>query len=203
MKKITFIFILFMASGFAFGQFSIGPKIGFNTSKLTTDLDQIESDVANNFNFGVFVRLGTKIYLQPEINWLTSGGVYKKPEIDDVKPIKQEVEMKSIEIPVIVGWRIINLGVGNIRVLAGPSASIVTDKTVSTSDPDNFINPIKESDIEDMLWGFNIGAGADILMFTLDIRYQMGLNEVIQEVEGFSFNSKNNMFAVSLGWKIL
>jgi hypothetical protein len=40
-------------------------------------------------------------------------------------------------------------------------------------------------------------------MFTLDIRYQMGLNEVIQEVEGFSFNSKNNMFAVSLGWKIL
>jgi hypothetical protein len=203
MKKITFIFILFMASGFAFGQFSIGPKIGFNTSKLTTDLDQIESDVANNFNFGVFVRLGTKIYLQPEINWLTSGGVYKKPEIDDVKPIKQEVTMKSIEIPVIVGWRIINLGVGNIRVLAGPSASIVTDKTVSTSDPDNFINPIKESDIEDMLWGFNIGAGADILMFTLDIRYQMGLNEVIQEVEGFSFNSKNNMFAVSLGWKIL
>lgn len=195
--------MLFMASGFAFGQFSIGPKIGFNTSKLTTDLDQIESDVASNFNFGVFVRLGSKIYLQPEINWLTSGGVYKKPEIDDVKPIKQEVTMKSIEIPVIVGWRIINLGVGNIRVLAGPSASIVTDKTVSTSDPDNFINPIKESDIEDMLWGFNIGAGADILMFTLDIRYQMGLNEVIQEVEGFSFNSKNNMFAVSLGWKIL
>jgi len=203
MKKITFIFILFMASGFAFGQFSIGPKIGFNTSKLTTDLDQIESDATSNFNFGVFVRLGTKIYLQPEINWLTSGGVYKKPQIGDVKPIKQEVEMKSIEIPVIVGWRIINLGVGNIRVLAGPSATIVTNTTVSTSDPDNFINPIKESDIEDMLWGFNIGAGADILMFTLDIRYQMGLNEVIQEVEGFSFNSKNNMFAVSLGWKIL
>jgi hypothetical protein len=111
--------------------------------------------------------------------------------------------MKSIEIPLIVGWRIINLGVGNIRVLAGPSASIITNSTVSTSDVDNFINPIKESDIEDMLWGFNIGAGADILMFTLDIRYQMGLNEVIKEVEGFSFNSKNNMFAVSLGWKIL
>jgi hypothetical protein len=203
MKKFTFIFILFMASGFAFGQFSIGPKIGFNTSKLTTDLDQIESDASSNFNFGVFVRLGSKIYLQPEINWLTSGGVYKKPQIGDVKPIKQEVEMKSIEIPLIVGWRIINLGVGNIRVLAGPSASIITNSTVSTSDVDNFINPIKESDIEDMLWGFNIGAGADILMFTLDIRYQMGLNEVIKEVEGFSFNSKNNMFAVSLGWKIL
>ena len=203
MKKLTFIFILFMASGFAFGQFSIGPKIGYNTSKLTTNADQITSDLSNNFNFGVFVRLGSKIYLQPEVNWLTRGGVFKKPQIGDVKPINQEVEMKTIEIPVILGWRIINLGVGNIRILAGPSASIVTNTTVSTSDANNFINPIKEADVEDMIWGFNVGAGADILMFTLDVRYQMGINEVIKKVEDFDINSKNNLFSVSLGWKIL
>lgn len=203
MKKFTFIFMLFMASGFAFGQFSIGPKIGYNTSKLTTDVDSITSDLTNNFHFGAFVRLGSKIYLQPEINWLTTGSVFKKSTLNSLSPIEQKVTMKSIEIPVIVGWRIINLGVGNIRVLAGPSASIVTDKQITTTDGASLTNPIKESDIEDLLWGFNIGAGVDVLMFTLDIRYQMGLNDVISSVNNFDFNSKNNMFAVALGWKIL
>ncbi len=203
MKKITLLFVMILATSFAFGQISLGPKIGFNTSELTTDLDDVTSEMDNSFNFGVFLRLGKKIYVQPEVNWITRGGVFKKPEIGDIKPINQEIEMKTIEIPALLGWRIINLGVGNIRIMAGPSASIVLDKTVSTSNEDDFLNPIKDSDLEDMIWGFNLGAGVDVLMFTLDVRYQMGLNEVIQEVERFDFYSKNNIFAVSLGWKII
>ncbi len=203
MKKFTILVVFVLAASFAFGQISLGPKVGFNTSKLTTDLNEITSEFSNSFNFGVFLRVGKKFYVQPEVNWVTTGGVFKKPEIDNIKPINQTVEMKTIEIPVIVGWRIINFGVGNVRILAGPSASIVTDKTVSTSDENAFINPIKEADIEDMIWGFNVGAGVDVLMFTLDVRYQMGLNEVIKKVEGFDFNAKNNIFAVSLGWKII
>jgi hypothetical protein len=203
MKKITVLFVLLLAAGFAFGQISLGPKIGFNTSKLTTDLDQVNSDLKNSFNFGVFLRLGKKIYVQPEVNWLTRGGVFTRPEIDNINPINQEIDMKTIEIPVLLGWRIANLGVGNIRVFAGPSASIVTDGTVLTKSEEGFIDPIKDSDLEDMIWGFNVGAGVDVLMFTLDVRYQMGLNEVIQKIEGFDFKSKNNVFAVSLGWKII
>lgn len=203
MKKITMLFVLLLAAGFAFGQFSIGPKVGFNTSKLSTDLSEVQSDMSNSFNFGVFLRLGKKIYLQPEVNWLTRGGVFKKPELNNISPINQEIEMKTIEIPVLLGWRIVNFGVGNVRIMVGPSASIVTDKTVSTSSEEGFINPIKESDLEDMIWGFNAGVGVDVLMFTLDVRYQMGLNEVMQKVEDFDFYSKSNIFAVSLGWKIL
>lgn len=203
MKKVTLLFVMVMAASFAFGQISLGPKIGYNTSKLTTDVNDINSDLKNSFNFGVFLRLGKKIYVQPEVNWLTRGSVFKRPSSTDVSPIEQEIDMKSIEIPVLLGWRIINLGVGNIRIFAGPSASIITVKTVSTKESSGYINPIKDSVIGDMIWGFNLGGGVDILMFTLDVRYQMGLNEVIQKVEGFNFNSKNNIFAVSLGWKII
>nr|NQU93919.1 PorT family protein [Bacteroidota bacterium] len=201
MRKITIILTLILASSFAFGQFSIGPKIGFNTSKLTTDVDQVKSDVSNNFNFGIFARIGKKVYLQPEVNWLTRGGVIKDESA--VNPFKQEIEMKTIEIPVIVGWRIINLGVGNIRILAGPSASIVTDKSIKTTEGNGYIDPIKDANLEDMIWGFNVGAGVDILMFTLDVRYQMGINNVIKDVKEFDLKSKNNIFAISLGWKIL
>ncbi|NCA84647.1 MAG: PorT family protein [Clostridia bacterium] len=200
MKRFTFVMILMLAAGFAFGQISLGPKIGYNTSKLTVDASDISSDLKSSFNFGVFLRVGKKIYLQPEINWMTRGGVFKSPSQSSVSPINQEIDLKTIEIPVLVGWRIINLGVGNIRVMAGPSGSIVVDKTIETNDVDK---PIKDSDINDMIWGFNVGAGVDVLMFTLDVRYQMGLNEIIGKVENFDFNSKNNVFCVSLGWKIL
>jgi hypothetical protein len=199
MKKITLIFVMVLASGIVFGQFSIGPKIGFNTNKLTTDYDSIATDVKNNFHFGAFVRFGKKIYLQPEVNWLTIGGVFE--EKASLNPVKTEIEMKSIEIPVILGWRILNLGAGNVRILLGPSGTIVLDKTIKADA--SITDPIEEADLEDFLWGFNLGAGVDVLMFTLDLRYQMGINEVITKVQNFDINSRNNMFSVSLGWKIL
>jgi hypothetical protein len=192
--------ILLLAAGFAFGQISLGPKIGFNTSKLTVDASDISSDLKNSFNFGVFLRVGKKFYLQPEVNWMTRGSVFKKPAMDNLSPVEQEIDLKTIEIPVLVGWRLINLGVANIRVMAGPSASIVVDKSVETK---KGVEILKDSDINDMIWGLNVGAGIDVLMFTLDVRYQMGLNEVIEKVNNFDFNSKNNVFCVSLGWKII
>lgn len=203
MKKTTLLLVMLMAASFAFGQISLGPKIGYNTSKLTTEVSDINSELKNSFNFGVFVRLGKKIYVQPEVNWLTRGSVLKVPSVSSLSPVEQEIDLKTIEIPALLGWRIINLGVGNIRIFAGPSASIVTDKEISTKEGSNLTDPIEDSDFEDMIWGFNLGAGVDVLMFTLDVRYQMGLNEVIKEVEGFDINSKNNVFAVSLGWKII
>ena len=201
MKKFTFIIVILLAANFAFGQFSIGPKIGFNTSKLTTDLDTITSDLKSNFNFGAFVRIGKKIYVQPEVNYLTMGGVFEDKL--SLNPFKQEITIKSIEIPVIIGWRMINFGAGNIRILIGPSASIVVDKNIDSTEGEDYIQPIKDSDIQDLVWGFNLGAGVDILMFTLDVRYQMGLNEVITKVQNFDLNSRSNVFAISLGWKIL
>jgi len=201
MKKIAFLFVLLLAGSVAFGQFSIGPKVGYNTSTLTTDLDSISTDISNNFHFGAFVRIGKKIYIQPEVNYLTSGGVFKNDA--SLNPVKTEIQLKNVEIPVILGWRIINFGVGNIRILLGPSATIVVDKTIGTTDGSSYTGPIKDSDINDLNWGFNLGGGLDVLMFTLDVRYQMGLNDVIGQVQEFNINSRENIFSVSLGWKIL
>ncbi len=199
MKRFTFVMILLLSAGFAFGQISLGPKVGFNTSKLTEDVEGIKSDLKNSFNFGVFLRVGNKIYLQPEVNWMTRGGVFKTPDQSSLSPVNQEIDLKTIEIPVLVGWRIINLGIANIRVMAGPSGSFVVNKKIKTKTANE---PIKDGDIKDMIWGLNLGAGVDVLMFTLDVRYQIGLNEVIERASEMNFNSRNNVFSISLGWKI-
>jgi hypothetical protein len=200
MKRFTFVIILLLAAGFTFGQVSFGPKIGYNTSNLTVEAEGISSDLKSSFNFGLFVRVGQKIYLQPEVNWLTRGSEFKTSSASSVAPINQNIDLKTIEVPVLLGWRIINFGIANVRIMAGPSASIVVNKTIETNEIDK---PIKDSDINDLIWGMNFGAGVDVLMFTLDVRYQLGLNEVIEKVNNTVFDSKSNVFSVSLGWKIL
>jgi hypothetical protein len=174
------------------------------------DQSDIESSLKNSFQFGIFARLGSsdsKVYLQPEINWLTQGGVFKQPEVKgNISPFEQEIDLKTIQIPVIIGYKIINPKIINIRILAGPVASIITDKKIESKDISGYIDPIKDADIEDMLWSIQVGAGVDILMFTIDVRYNIGLNKVINNItidgETVTFDSKASGFNVSLGWKI-
>lgn len=206
MKRILLLAVFAIFSQVLCAQIHFGPKIGYTTSKLSVDRSEISTDLKSSFTFGAFVRLGTKIYVQPEINFQTLGGVYKNPDMNSLTPFKQEVNLKSFEIPVMVGYRIANLGVANIRLMAGPTASIVIDKTIKNKVA-NYEQVLKDTDINDVLWGLQIGAGVDVLMFTLDVRYNIGLSNVIKNVDiggnPIKFDSKANVFTVGLGWKIL
>ena len=210
MKKLVLTFVLIFASSMIFAQFTLGPKIGYNTSKLSVDQSDIETSLKNSFQFGIFARLGSsdsKVYLQPEINWLTQGGVFKQPEVTgNISPFEQEIDLKTIQIPVIIGYKIINPKIINIRILAGPVASIITDKKIESKDISGYIKPIEDANIEDLIWSLQVGAGVDILMFTIDVRYNIGLNKVINDItiDGtpVTFASKVSGFSVSLGWKI-
>lgn len=210
MKKLVLTFVLIFASSMIFAQFTFGPKIGYNTSKLSVDQSDISTSLKNSFQFGIFARIGksdSKVYIQPEINWLTQGGVFKQPEVTgSISPFEQEIDLKTVQIPVIIGYKIINPKIVNIRILAGPVASIITDKKIESKDISGYIDPIKEADIEDMLWSIQVGAGVDILMFTIDVRYNIGLNKVINDItidgKQVTFDSKASGFSVSLGWKI-
>ena len=58
-----------------------------------------------------------------------------------------------------------------------------------------------KNDFKNTIWGGQIGAGFDILMFTFNVRYEFGLNNI----SNTSLMSKtgNNLFLFTLGWKIL
>lgn len=197
MKKIILLFAITFLASTAFSQISFGPKIGYNTSKLSTDQSNIKSDLQSSFQFGLFLRLGTKIYVQPEINWVTEGGVFKS-EIGFSNPFESDVKLHTIQIPFLVGAKVIDLKLLNLRVFAGPTASVVTDKTIkATSDLG-----VQVDNIEDLIWGLQVGAGIDVLMLSLDVRYNIGMSKVIGDVDGNTYDSKSNGFTVSLGWKI-
>jgi hypothetical protein len=50
----------------------------------------------------------------------------------------------------------------------------------------------------------HFGAGVDVLFLTLDVRYELGLNNLYNTPpDGTVYDLKNNLWRVSLGWKIL
>lgn len=198
MKKVLLLAVAILSFSALSAQFHFGPQIGYTASKLTTNTDEIKSDFKSNFLFGAFVRIGEKIYVQPEVNWLTQGGVWKEEEVDE------EVKMtyKTIQIPVSVGWRMIDLKLVNIRIFGGLAANIATNKEMKIN---NITEPIEDADWNDLVWNYQVGAGVDVLMFAVDVKYMGGINNLYKgdlQYDGKTLSTKSNMFTVTLGWKI-
>jgi hypothetical protein len=201
MKKTLLIIsaVLFVTTIQA--QLHFGPQIGYTGSKLTTNSSEITSTIKSNFLFGAFVRIGDKFYVQPEINWLTQGGIWEDDGID-VENEKLEMTYKTIQIPVSVGWRIIDLKLVNIRLFGGMSANIATNKEMEIN---GIAEPIEDANWNDLIWQYQVGAGVDVLMFALDVKYVGGINDWTKNdisFDGKTVSTKANMFMVTLGWKI-
>ncbi|KAF5030604.1 hypothetical protein DSECCO2_636410 [anaerobic digester metagenome] len=81
--------------------------------------------------------------------------------------------------------------------MAGPVGSLTVNKKINVSDIDL---DLKKGDLKNMNWGLQFGAGVDVLIFALDLRYEIGLNNV-STLNNFDF--KNNMFTVALGIKLM
>ena len=201
MKKIIVILLLFFPGLFSaetmFGQLSVGVKVGYNASKLSTNIDSVKSNFKSGFQFGAFVRIGKKLYVQPELYYTTQGGVFTS----NTQNWKQTIKIGSLDVPVLVGYKLINAKMVNLRILAGPEASFVVNKSIAEGGTST--GPLTNGDLKSVNWSIQAGAGVDVWKFTLDIRYQIGLNQLVSEVQNYKFDSKNNVWVVSLGFKII
>lgn len=202
MKKGILSLALLLSVSLVMAQLSIGPKIGYTASKLSTNAEDVNEDFKNTLHFGAFARLGTKTYLQPELLFMTKGA---KLGYSFQNGVEQNVKLNTIDIPVLIGVKLIDLKLANIRAMGGPVASFVTNKSVESVEGFSDQLPDKDS-FKDSIWGLQAGVGVDVLSFSLDIRYEIGLSNMYDDEAFDNFNTddvKNNTFLVTLGWKIL
>ena len=202
MKKLFLISIFLLTALYTFAEFTVGIKVGYNASKLSLNPDTITSNFKSGFNAGAFVRFGKRLYIQPELYYTSQGGVFSSNLYD----WKQNIKLGSLDVPVLVGFKIINNDNLNLRILAGPMASFIVNKSISEAG--GITGPITDADINSVNWAIQAGAGVDVWKFTLDVRYQFGLSKVISDIQKANgtttaFNSYNNVWVVSLGFKIL
>ncbi|MCF8231162.1 MAG: PorT family protein [Bacteroidales bacterium] len=204
MKKLITSLILVITATGLMAQFSVGPKIGYTATSLSTDKEEIKEDFDNTLHFGAFARLGGKTYLQPELLFMTRGTEFGYGFQEGAK---QNVELKTIDVPLLIGFKLIDLKVADIRAMGGPVGTFTINNDIkATNIGDQVESTLQDDDIKDANWGIQAGVGADFLSLSLDIRYHFGLSSMYEEDFLDQFNTedvKSNSFLVTLGWKIL
>lgn len=216
MSLLTFTFS-------TFGQtFNLGLKFGINSQKITTDSPNIngysfsdfKSDAKMGYNIGAFARIGgNKIYLQPELLYSTNKGntdllVGSSPS-GGLTPgtYNQSLDIKSIQVPLLLGYKLIDLKLASIRVFTGPAMSVILNNSrinLTNSgvvvDP-NLYNP---KTFKNNVWNWQLGGGVDVGPIVVDVRYEWGLTNVSDgDVTKIGFINKGNILTFSLGYKFL
>lgn len=191
MKKLTILFalVLIAFTGKSQGFLDAGFKAGLNTSKISTNVADYTPQTINKYSVGAFARINLgRIYIQPEAYYNSKGGEY----IDKVNMSTiNSFDLKTIDVPALIGIKLIDQKAFNIRVMAGPVFSFVTDKSTSSQ--------LTESAIKDNFFGWQYGAGVDFLFLTLDARMESYSNNLYDTPD---FDSKNGTFVISLGLKL-
>lgn len=240
MKK-TFLLIaaLLMMGSAAFAQgfdLAIGPKVGYQTAKLSYDKADIKDGFMNHFTAGLFGRVTVgRVYVQPEVLYFQTSNIFDVT-VDGTGsdnlfnlPTGAEANLTlnsmNLQVPVMVGFNVIDLDVVTLRAHVGPTANFtlksrtVADYKVSIEgqpdqDMQQEVAGNDDFDPKAISWGVQAGLGVDVLKkITLDINYNFGLSKVFDAMnettlgETFDFSkiddTKQNMFMVTVGIKLL
>lgn len=213
---------------------AIGAKCGYQAATLSADKDAIKSGFANHFTVGLFGRVNIgRFYVQPEVLYFKTSDVFDVTvtgtDDDNLFNLPTGANMNitlnsmNLQVPVLLGYKFLDLGVVDLRAQVGPTANFVLssktlyDKTYSINGVENELEDDttdEDFDPKSISWGVQAGIGADILNFiTLDINYNFGLSKVFNSLnntalgETFDFSnlsdSTQNMFMVTVGIKLI
>ena len=194
MKKLLLplLFLVISATVFAQPIFDLGIKAGFNSSKLSLDLDDYNSESIQKMHFGAFGRVGVgRLYAQPEVYFSKKGG-----EISSLSNIGS-FDYSTVDVPVLLGFKIIKGGPVDLHLVGGPVFSFLTNSDIDGSyDADYF---------KDNYVGVQYGIGVDIAFITVDARMEHGntVYDNTSDPNAIGFEGKNNTFMITVGLKFL
>ena len=192
MKKLilSIIYVLVVVSLSAQVNYDLGIKGGVNFSKLSFDQEDYSAESVTKTHFGAFGRIGwDRVFIQPEV-YFSGKGV----DVNSTANTVSSLDFKTIDIPMLLGIRLIKGELVDFHVVGGPVFSSITSKEISGS---TFVN---KSFYKDHYFGIQYGLGIDILFFTLDARMENGLGNCYSDP---TIAGKNQSFMVSLGFKFL
>lgn len=228
MKKLSLaLFVIFLTTSAFSQEFDLGVKFGFNSSKLaTTSVSSISnytkndffSEASNGYNIGAFARIGIKkFFIQPELLYSMKKGqtTYDVSAAinggNAVDGVTQNMDIKSLEIPVLLGIKLAELKLVSVRAFTGPAMTIILDGSkikINNSGSElegELVDKLTDVDnFKNNAWDWQLGAAIDIAMFTIDARYSWGLTNLFDgNASDIEFESKGDFITVSLGFRFL
>jgi len=221
MKKIllvAFISVLTLgASAQLASPISFGVHGGWTSTKIDikdTSFENIKSSATGGYMLGIFTRLNLgKLYIQPELNYSRKSGSVELPAAGYIpassgaEKIISDLTYSSIDIPILLGYKIIKLPLFNIHVFAGPVASFSTNslefdvkdiKGITGGDMDAVSDAANENfDPKKAMWNVKMGAGIELWKLNLDFDYEMGLRDFTTDIKA------PQIFNITLGLRLI
>lgn len=219
MKKLLVLTVFLLSVSIAFSQINFGIKAGYNSSLSfsnistvtngTYNLNSVENEMWNDFHAGLFARvfLGKSVYIEPELLYAIQKKNYQIT-IQDVASgsvtLDKIANISTVDVPVLLGAKLLDLKVLNVRAFAGPMLRFNAGSSLNFVDPQNqFSTDQLVKDIKAANLGLEIGAGVDVLMFAIDVRYNLIPNMYDVKLNNeLITNLPASTFVISLGWKI-
>jgi len=197
MKKAILTIMALLMINVIYGQFTLGPRVGFSSSSIDFDPFTIGGETISSgnattgFHAGIFSRITLGfLYIQPEALFTQSGGEIQLDDgvLNDIR----EIEFNKLDFPVMLGTRFLKV----FRVQAGPTLSLLLDAKVAGLEQE-----IK-SGYKDATIGYQAGVGLDLWNLVLDLKYEGNLSTFGDELFGFSTDQTNNQWILSVGFKL-
>ncbi len=221
MKKVLLLFVALFIATAANAQFdiAIGPKVGYQTTKLSTNRQTIKSDFKGNMAFGAFARVTFMgVVVQPELLYYKSGKIFEVSPLGDdwglgnlIPNPTLSISQSNLAMPIYLGYQFISTPLIKMRANVGPVFYFAIGKAEYSVNGENVPYLSSDDITEDMTMGAALNLGVDLWRFTLDISYSLGLDDVLDDeidVPGIGEvdlgdDTKQNVFTVTLGFKLL
>ena len=196
MKRLFFasLFALLTTVSFAQPVFDLGLKAGVHYSNLNLDGEfDLNSDAITQMHWGAFGRIGfNRLYVQPEVYFSKKGGNLSY----NVLNLTGGFDYSNVDVPVLLGYKVVKSTMFDVHLMAGPVFSFVTD-----ADYPNELDPYLHDEFFDKhLFGVQYGLGVDVLFLTVDARVEHA-GKVYNDPDLIS--GKSTTFMLTVGFKIL
>ncbi|RLJ31217.1 outer membrane protein with beta-barrel domain [Chryseobacterium sp. 7] len=166
--------------------FHIGVKGGASFTKTSTE-SSLEGKYGLGYQAGVMTRMDIgKLYVQGEALFNK-----KKVQFESQDGSSSKLSWNAIDIPVVVGYKLMKTDDFNVRLFAGGVYSYAFNNNLSTSQA--LQEGFKKFDKSNI--GVTGGVGLDYKNFTVDLRYETGLTSISKE-----FKSKPHSFSLGIGY---
>lgn len=189
-NKIICLIAFTMLATTGFAQSTMGFYIGPNFSNINIKSPNLSVQNHSGYQVGGFYRRGGFVYGQIGLEYLK---IQTNLIITDSSgKTSGAVDLNRLQLPLYGGLNLLNFSkkVLNVRAYAGPV--ITYTMTASSFNPDFSKNDFSR-------FGINgtIGAGLDVLIFSVDAGYNFGLNNLFSK----SFDGKADYAFVNVGLK--
>lgn len=220
MNKILLIVLFVFMTSLAYSQLNFGLKIGYNSSLSmsnissvrngTYDLSSVKAEMWDNFHAGIFGRVFiNNFFIQPEILYSINKKEYQIT-IQDISnqdvTLDKFLDISTVDIPLLIGYRLLDLDIANLRIFAGPKLRLLTGSTLEYQNitVGNFNPNTLATDISNAKVGLELGAGIDILPFVIEARYNIIENMDETKLRDVKIaNLPESTFVISVGFKLL